>query len=349
MNFRDQLRVFGITLFNWEYWPWKVVYIPVLMQYVWHGILAKTFTYPTLINRPYMIYGGIVEESKWEMYLKTPSPLMPQTELFPEYSSPEELIAFLKEKKLDFPLILKPDGGMRGKGIEKVNSLKEILALTVDRQFVYLIQEFMDFPQEVGLFAFKHPKTDKWVVSSIMERGFPTVKGDGKSTLEDLIRKSPRMFLQLKRWKQNEFLDLNQVLALGEEKVIDKIGNHRLGTKFIDKQDKISDALTLAIGDICDQIEGLEYGRLDICFNTWEELEQKKNFSIIEINGANAEPAHIYDPKHSLFYAWKVLFYHFRMQYYIALNARKRGEKPLTHKKARQLVKGYSRTMNDLK
>jgi hypothetical protein len=31
-----------------------------------------------------------------------------------------------------------------------------------------------------------------------------------------------------------------------------------------------------------------------------EELEQGINFSIVELNGA--EPTHIYDPKHSLFF-----------------------------------------------
>jgi hypothetical protein len=46
---------------------------------------------------------------------------------------------------------------------------------------------------------------------------------------------------------------------------------------------------------------GFYFGRLDVMYNTVEELEQGINFSIVELNGAASEPTHIYDPKHSLF------------------------------------------------
>jgi len=39
-------------------------------------------------------------------------------------------------------------------------------------------------------------------------------------------------------------------------------------------------------------------------------LERGEKFSIIELNGAGSEPTHIYDPGHSIFFAWKEIIRH---------------------------------------
>jgi len=49
-----------------------------------------------------------------------------------------------------------------------------------------------------------------------------------------------------------------------------------------------------------------------------EELKQGINFSIIELNGAGSEPTHIYDPKHSIFWAWKEIIKHLNILYRIS-------------------------------
>lgn len=348
MNLRDRIRAFYIRLSHWEYWPWQMVYIPIFLQYGWQSIKYGSFAYPTIINRPYMEFGGIVEESKWDMYVRGPKKNTPKTALLPLIQKREELEKFLLDHSFEFPLIVKPDLGMRGKGILKIENIEDLLAFNPDPKFKYLIQEFLSFSKEIGLFIFKNPEDQQWVISSIMERGFPKILGDGKSNIEELIRKDDRLFLQLKRWKDNKRFDFNQVLKKGEGLVLDHIGNHRLGTKFIDAQEKLNPKLLLAISKYCEKIEGLEYGRLDIVFDSWDELNEGENFSVIEINGANAEPAHIYDPKHSLFFAWNSLFYHFKVQYLIAKNARKNGLKAVSQAKAWSLLGGYKHTMKDL-
>ena len=52
---------------------------------------------------------------------------------------------------------------------------------------------------------------------------------------------------------------------------------------------------------------------MDVRFNTWEELKEGKNFSIIELNVAGSEPTHMYDPKHSIFFAWKEIIRHWNI------------------------------------
>ena len=51
---------------------------------------------------------------------------------------------------------------------------------------------------------------------------------------------------------------------------------------------------------------------------SWEKLRQVKNFSIIELNGAGSEPTHIYDPSHSIFFAWKEIIRHYNILYNIS-------------------------------
>jgi hypothetical protein len=61
-------------------------------------------------------------------------------------------------------------------------------------------------------------------------------------------------------------------------------------------------------------------------------LENGKNFSIVELNGAASEPTHIYDPKHSLWFAWKELARHITYMYEISEQNHKNGAPYLSHK-----------------
>jgi hypothetical protein len=83
---------------------------------------------------------------------------------------------------------------------------------------------------------------------------------------------------------------------------------------------------------MCLQIPGFYFGRLDVMYNTLEELEQGINFSIVELNGAASEPTHIYDPKHSLLFAWKELARHITFMYEISVLNHKKGSPYLSHK-----------------
>ena len=83
---------------------------------------------------------------------------------------------------------------------------------------------------------------------------------------------------------------------------------------------------------MCLQVPEFYFGRMDVMYNSWEELKQGKNFSIVELNGAGSEPTHIYDPKHSLFFAWKELARHIRYMFQISVENHKRGFPYLSHK-----------------
>ena len=108
------------------------------------------------------------------------------------------------------------------------------------------------------------------------------------------------------------------VLRNGEELVLVPYGNHVRGAKFLDDSQLIDEQLTKTIDSICKKVDGFYFGRLDIRYNDWEELKQGKNFSIIELNGSGSEPTHIYDPKHSVFWAWKEIAKHWKILYLVS-------------------------------
>jgi hypothetical protein len=61
---------------------------------------------------------------------------------------------------------------------------------------------------------------------------------------------------------------------------------------------------------------------------TWEELKEGKNFGIVELNGAGSEPTHIYDPQHSIFFAWKEIIRHWKILWRISRINHSKGKIP---------------------
>ena len=92
---------------------------------------------------------------------------------------------------------------------------------------------------------------------------------------------------------------------------------HNRGTMFLDGKELITKELEASFNKILDHIDGFNYGRLDIRYNSIEDLILGKNFSIIELNGAKSEPTHIYDPKHSFWYGQKEILRHQMILYKI--------------------------------
>ena len=55
-----------------------------------------------------------------------------------------------------------------------------------------------------------------------------------------------------------------------------------------------------------------------------------RNLKIVELNGVSSEATHIYDPKLSLFQAYRILFEQWEIAFEIGSENRARGCKPAT-------------------
>src|SRR5690606_4756477 len=182
-----------------------------------------------------------------------------------------------------------------------------------------IVQEFIDFPLEFGIFYAKLPDENSGKILSITGKEFLTYKADGTSTLRNFIEKNTRAFFR-KNYLLDKFKnELDLIHPKGQKILLEPVGNHNRGTMFYDASILISNQLTKKINEISSQIKGFHYGRFDVKAKSEEDLKNGK-FIILEINGANSEATHIYDPKYSLIQAYKEVKRHLDIQYKIAQN-----------------------------
>jgi hypothetical protein len=295
---------FFIKLFNWEYWPFEVVYFPVFFYWLWLSAKAKSFFFFNTAN-PTIENGGYLMESKFDIYQLIPKEYYPKTIFFPAATSTGFVCEMMKKENLLFPVIAKPDIGMKGKGVKKIDDEKQLVQYIQGNQVNFLIQEFVPYENEAGIFYCRFPNQDKGFISGIVLKDFLSVTGDGFSTIKELIIQNERSLLQLNPLIEEYGNKLDVVLPEGENLLLVPYGNHARGAKFTDVSYLADKELTDAIDSVCQRIEGFYFGRLDIRYSSWEELKNG-NFSIIELNGAGSEPTHIYDPKHSIFLRGKI-------------------------------------------
>lgn len=308
---------FFIRLSHWEYWPFHVVYAVVYPYWLWLCLKARSFFFFPAAN-PSLKNGGFLMESKKEIYELIPDGYYPKTVFFRKGISLERLRQTVITSGFLFPLVGKPDIGMRGMAVKKLNNWKELYEYAAGSKVDFLIQEFVVYGLEAGIFYYRHPNETKGRISGIVSKEFLTIEGDGRSTVLELLQKEKRYILQIEQLEKQIADQLVEVLPTGSKKILVPYGNHSRGAKFIDDSHLINDSLVDSIDKICQRIEGFYYGRLDIRFQSWQDLNEGKNFSIIELNGAGSEPTHIYDPKHSIFFAWKEIIRHWNILYEIS-------------------------------
>ena len=325
------MRLFLHKLFNWEYWPFQIVYIPIYFLWAFYALKARSIFFFNASN-PTIKNGGFMAESKKEIYDIIPQKYYPKTNLVLEKSNFDNVLSEIEKAQIKLPFIAKPDIGLRGSAVKKIDAIEDLIVYHEKANFDYLVQNLIPFPNEVGIFYVRFPSEKKGKITGIVSKEFLIVEGDGISSVEDLIVRNPRYALQLKILKQEYGDQLKDILMKGEKRNLVPYGNHARGAKFIDSSHLISDKLTKVIDDMCQEIPEFYFGRLDVMYDNWADLEDGKNFAIVEINGAASEPTHIYDPKHSIFFAWKELARHITYMYKISVENHKKGVPYLAHK-----------------
>jgi hypothetical protein len=271
-------------------------------------------------------------ESKKAIYDLIPQRYYPKTELIIEGTPLEEILKIIQDSGINYPFIAKPDIGLRGSAVKKINNSQELEFYNNKANFDYVVQDLIPFEKEVGIFYVRYPNEKAGRITGIVSKEFLIIEGDGFSNTEELIKKNPRYELQLKTLQLEYGKKLLNILPNGEKQNLVPYGNHARGAKFIDGSEWINTKLNETFNEMCLQIPGFYFGRLDVMYNSWEELERGKNFSIVELNGAASEPTHIYDPKHSLFFAWRELAKHITYMYEISAENHKKGIPYLAHK-----------------
>ncbi|HEX9512140.1 MAG TPA: hypothetical protein VF939_16730 [Puia sp.] len=331
-------RPFFIRFLHWEYWSFNAVYIPI--YFIWVGIClrARSFFFFAAAN-PTIRNGGFLNESKKDIIPLIPMAIHPRTFFFASPVDGESALQQLKEQEFRFPLIGKPDVGGRGRGVKVLRCESEIKEYAARATLDFHIQEFVPYKKEVGIFYYRYPGEKTGRLSGIVRKEFLQVKGDGHSSIANLLQKDKRAILQRKSLEKMYGAGLEKILPEGETLELVPYGNHARGAKFLDDSHLIDSALTLVIDEVCRQIPEFYFGRLDIRYRDWEELRQGRHFVVIEVNGAGSEPTHIYDPAHSLLFAWKEIVRHWIILARISRSNHQRGVPYLSTKEGIQMFR----------
>ncbi|MGH2665562.1 D-alanine--D-alanine ligase [Flavobacterium sp.] len=325
------------------------MYIPIYFLWAYYALKVKTIFFFNASN-PGMKNGGFIMDSKKEIYDLIPQRYYPKTELVKENTPFATIEELLDHSKFFFPLIAKPDIGLRGSAVKKIHSIEELKQYHDKANFDYLIQDLIPYQNEIGIFYVRYPHEAKGRITGIVSKEYLIVTGDGVSTITDLLKQNPRYELQLKSLEKENKEQLSKVLDEGEKQNMVPYGNHCRGAKFIDASHLITPELNESINEMCLQIPGFYFGRMDIMYQSASDLEQGKNFAVVELNGAASEPTHIYDPNHSIFFAWKELARHISYMFEISVANNKRGTTFLSHKEGmeqyRQHLEQNSKILN---
>lgn len=314
---------FFIKLKSWEYWPFGIIQFPLFFYFAWLSLRARSLIFFSASN-PGITMGGMFGESKYEVIKKIPPQYIPRTVLVSAPATKEEILDAIAKTGLRFPVIFKPDLGERGFMVTKIENETAIEGYLGRMKFDFLIQELVDLPLEFGVFYTRFPSEKKGRVTSIVMKEMLTVTGNGKTTLQDLILLKDRAKLQWKNLRQIYRDRLSDVIPDGEKFELVSIGNHCLGTKFLDGNHLINDELSETFDRISKQIDGFYFGRFDLRCTNIHDL-YSGNIKVMELNGCGAEPAHIYQPGYSLRKAISILFTHWRNIFIIASENARRG------------------------
>jgi len=323
---------FFIKFRSWEYWPIYVFNFPVLLIWLWNAIRARDFFFFTLTN-PGIETGGFFGESKSAILHYIPDAFKPKTVLL-KVNTPEiQLENIMHQSGLAFPIIAKPEVGERGWLISKIHSLDELKEYVRNHPIDIILQTYVDLPMELSIMVYQTPDCKEAAVTSICEKHFLQVEGNGHSTLGELIWSQDRAVLQFEKLVDNFGHQWNDILPKGEVRILEPIGNHCRGTMFLDRNREIDKAITTQMVTLLKTMPGVNYGRFDMRVRSWDSLRAGKETLVLEFNGASSDPAHIYQPGFSLLKAYQVIAFHWNVMYRISRQNRSLGHAPVTFKR----------------
>lgn len=317
---------------RWEFWPVWMVYPPVLLSWLWHGLRLRGLTLWTNCN-PAMEASGIALEEKGGIldsfrgkegkvriarYLRIPARTK---DAFARGRG------WMKTQGLDFPIVLKPDFGQRGQGVEIVNDEDGMTRWMTHCEEGFLVQELIS-GLEFGVQWARFPDEAHGEIRSLCQKHPQKVIGDGRRSLEELIVADDRAVLMASYYfsKYEEYL--GKIPEDGEPFVLAPIGTHARGAVFTDERHLVTKELGEAFDELGDRYPGFHFGRYDVKVPSVEDLQAGRNIVVLELNGVMGEPAHIYQPG----YPWRKgiadLCEHFRVAAEIGLAWRSRGVLP---------------------
>jgi hypothetical protein len=331
----------------WEYMPWWLANTPVYGYWLWYSLRARHLFFFSSVN-PAIPLGGAMGESKSDILRLLPPAIVPRWIFVPTAQPFETVLEALEKAGITFPMVAKPDVGERGFLVKKVADATALQAYLATWPAAFILQEFLPHPQEASVLFHRFPGANgRFGISSICLKEFLRVRGDGVSTVRTLMENDARSAFQIARFERDFPAILQEIPAMGAEKLLEPIGNHSRGTKFLNGNHLIDAEMLASFEAICRQIEGVCYGRFDLKFEDIAAL-RRGEFKTMELNGVLGEPAHIYDPSHGVWRAYRDLWRHWQLLFQLNRAQKREGIHPTPTAEAWRFAQGYFRDKKKL-
>lgn len=333
---------------HWEVWHWFAKYILIGPAWLWYCLKSRSLWFFTPSN-PTITFGGFVGESKFAIYKQLPLGTYPSTIL----ATPDNSIELLDQRRsaqgLEFPLVAKPDVGQMGLMFRKIESFEQLKQYHRTMPVPYVLQEYIDYPLEVSVFYYRIPGQNTGRITGIVKKEYMQVVGDGVRTLKQLIINYPRArFRRAELFSKHES-KLNWVVPDGEPYILSHALNLSRGGRLVSLEAENDSRLLKVFDDISRYTKSFYYGRYDVKCRSIEDLKAGRNFSILEYNGAGAEPHHVYSGGFGLLAACRVLIKHWSILYEIARENRKKGIPVWQHESGKDFINHARRHIRLLK
>jgi membrane protein DedA with SNARE-associated domain len=301
---RRRLRGRWLRLTRWEYWPAWLLYLPVVAYIVALGLIR--YRRPLLFTavNPGMPHGGFLGESKGDILAgyRGPAGALPAWRRIAAGPAPERMAAFdraMRELRLDYPVVLKPDEGQRGLGVCVARDAAAARDWLERTPAPALLQQFVA-GIEYGVFHARRPSEPRGRIISITVKEQLEVTGNGSDTVESLIHAHPRAIAQLDTFLGRFADQLDRVPAAGERLALGELGTHARGALFRDGRALGTPQLEERIDAIARGFPGFHFGRFDLKAPDAAALSAGEGLCVIELNGLTSEATHIYEPGYPL-------------------------------------------------
>jgi len=302
---------------RWEFWPAWLFYPPIACWIVLLMIRHRSVTVFTAVN-PGIPGGGFAGESKIDILQSLTNGganVAPFVGLLadPEFARQATADAFVGRHGL--PLVVKPDKGQRGAGVEIVRDQQKLHARIAESGDALILQAFVP-GVEFGVFYARRRDESEGRIISVTEKRFPSVVGDGVRTLDDLILDDARAVALVDVYRRTCRDDLERVVPRDERVALCELGSHCRGAIFLEGRRLVTPALVAAVERAARAFPGFSFGRFDVRAPSLDAF-MAGEFTILELNGVTSEPTHIYDPSYGVIHAYRTVAATWRLAFEI--------------------------------
>ncbi|MBG9388666.1 hypothetical protein [Caenimonas aquaedulcis] len=319
-----------------ERMPKWLICVPLVLQWLWLGLRYRSLTLPSAAN-PSITAGGLVGEGKLEYFRGMGGVARAATARHigmrnDGTANEASLRARLAEAGLAFPLIAKPDLGLCGHGVRRVDDMPSLLDYLArfPAGEVVVLQEYLPQDGEAGIFYARDPRTDEGRIIGLALRTFPQVVGDGVRTVAELVAADPRASRIGGSPRHECAVDASRVPAAGEAVRLATIGSTRVGGLYRDGAACITPQLVAAVDAIARDMPHFHFGRFDVRFDSLASLRAGNGLRIMEVNGAGSEAIEAWDPATGLVEGFRAIFRKQALLFAIGDARRREGTRPIS-------------------